>query len=109
MKTTGSRCRKIREAPQNPRSSAAPSLRKPPGPATSAALAKASAVERELAQLAFDLGIGRDACLMRALSFYRKFVRRGRRYGHAPETFLAELLEAFEHRDIHQELAQIRR
>jgi hypothetical protein len=69
---------------------------------------KGAAVERELAQLAAELGTGRDAALLRALIFYRKFAQRGRRVGRAPEAFLKELLEAFDHRDIHAELAKLR-
>ncbi len=79
-----------------------------PAPVPSTGERKARAVDRELLLLAGELGVGRDAALFRALAFYRKFVRRGRRYGHAPDAFLRELFEAFDNRDIHAELAKLR-
>jgi hypothetical protein len=80
----------------------------PPGPVASAAAIKNMVIERELALLAIELGVGRDAALLRALSFYRKFCHRGRRLGHAPEAFFRALLDAYQHRDIHAELSRIR-
>jgi hypothetical protein len=58
--------------------------------------------------LAAELGTGPDQALMRAIGFYRKFIRRGRRIGRAPEEFLRELLEAHAQRDIQAELAKLR-
>src|SRR5688572_20689797 len=82
-----------------------PPLSRPPD---GTAERRGQALERELAILAAEIGTGRDLALARALAFYRKFVRRGRREGFAPEAFLKELLDAYAHRDILSEISLLR-
>jgi len=80
----------------------------PPGPVTAAALVRGEAVEKLLAQLARECGLGPDLALVRALAFFRRFARLARKEGSAPETYLRRLLRDLDGHSLRRELSELR-